>query len=227
MAVGCADAFVVGAAGRVGDVLDECALEAPAEDLLLGIDEDAHTFGLEAVDDAGAEVDNLLIDIAHVEACEVARYLVAPRRLEIGHEELARVGRGEDAQLVGVLDVHDLVADVVGGLHEIDEGEAGVAQGAWRRAEALYAELGGYALVVGALGLEEAELQMFSGEVAGEGVFDYAGQRAIGHDEAPGSAAVEVVGEEAEGVGVALEVGEVVPLQWREAVARLGVLEGL
>ena len=159
-----ADAGVVGGTGCGGDVLDEGTTEAAFEDVALGLNEDADALALEAVDGAGAEVDDLLVDVVYVEAAEVADNLVAAVGVEVGQQQVARVGGGEDTELVGVLDVHDLIADVVGGLDEVDEGEAGIATGVGSRGELRYAELGGDAGVVVELGLEEAELLVVASE---------------------------------------------------------------
>ena len=127
MLIAGADAGVVGGTWGGGDVLDEGTAEAAFEDVALGLYEDAYTLALEAVDGAGAEVDDLLVDVVYVEAAEVADDLVAAVGVEVGEQQVTRVGGREDAELVGVLDVHDLVADIVGRLDEVDEGEAGVA----------------------------------------------------------------------------------------------------
>ena len=79
MAVAGADAGVVGGTGCGGDVLDEGTTEAAFEDVALGLNEDADALALEAVDGAGAEVDDLLVDVVYVEAAEVADNLVAAK----------------------------------------------------------------------------------------------------------------------------------------------------
>ena len=71
------------------------------------------------------------------------------------------------------------------------------------------------------LGEEESELAFFAGQVGGVGIFDDGGQRRIGHGETARTPAVEAVGESAQGVGVALEVGEVGPLALGETVAQV------
>ena len=118
---------------------------------------------------------------------------------------------------MGILDVHDLIADVVGRLHEVNQREARVAQRALGRWLLRYAQLGGDALVVGLLGIEESELLVLACQLAGERIFHYARQCAVGHAEAAAAASLEMVCQQAEGIGVTLEVCEVAPLSWREA----------
>ena len=49
------------------------------------------------------------------------------------------------------------------------------------------------------------------GEGGGEGIFGDGSEGAISHDKSSSAAAVELVGEEAEGVGITIEMGDVVP----------------
>ena len=116
---------------------------------------------------------------------------------------------------MGVFDVHDLVADVVGGLDDIDERMAGIYQSAVGRVEPAQAELVGDAAEVVGLGGEEAEFT-FGRQHRLVWIFDDGGQCGIGHGETAGPASAKLMGEKTEGVGVALEAGEVAPLFGRE-----------
>ena len=223
MAIADIDALLIGAPRNVRDMLDERSLEASLEDFLFCGDESSYAFAFEGVDDAGAEIDDLLVDVIDVQTREVAMDFVASLRREIGHEELACVGGGEDLEFVGILDVHNFVADVVGCLNEVGERKAYVAKRSGRRRQAKNAQFIGDAQVILAFGIEESEFLMVAGKVAAEGIFDDAGKRAIGHDESAGPTPLEVVGEEAEGVGIAVEMDDVVPLRRREPIAGLGV----
>ena len=120
-----------------------------------------------------------------------------------------------------VLDVHYLIANVVGCLHKIYERMAGVSNGAIGGGKLDDAELPGYPLVVVHLATEEAELALVAREVGRIGVFHDACQRAVRHDETALATPLEVVREQTEGVGVALEMYDVIPLLRRDAVARL------
>ena len=124
---------------------------------------------------------------------------------------------------MGILDVHDFVADIVGCLNEIGKRKTYVAKRSGRRRQAKNAQFIGDAQVILAFGIEESELLMVAGEITAEGIFDDAGKRAIGHDESSWASPLEVVGEQAEGVGIAVEMDDVVPLRRRETIAGLGV----
>lgn len=58
---------------------------------------------------------------------------------------------------------------------------------------------------------EEAEFSVTAGQTAGERIFHDTGQHGVGHDESTLTTALKAVGEQAECVGVALEVGEIIP----------------
>ena len=184
-------------------------------------DEDLHALLLEAVDDAGAEIDNLFVDVVHELGHALFDVALLLQR-EVGKEKLLRLVGRQELQLVRILNVHYLIANVVGSLNEIDERMAGVANGAIGSRKLQDAQLAGNFFVVLHLTAEKAELAFVAGKVGREGVLDDACQRAVSHDEAAFATPFEVVGEETEGVGIALEVRDVLPLLWRESVARLG-----
>ena len=48
-------------------------------------------------------------------------------------------------------------------------------------------------------------------QTAGERVFHDGGKHGVGHHEATRTATLEAMGEDAEGIGITLEVGDVVP----------------
>ena len=64
------------------------------------------------------------------------------------------------------------------------------------------------------LAVEEAELPFLACGSGGEGVFDDAGECGLSHDKSTRSATLELMGEQTEGVGIALEVGDVAPELW-------------
>ena len=107
---------------------------------------------------------------------------------------------------MGILDVHNLIANVVGSLHQVHQRVAGIAFASLCVANLLDAQFLCNLFVVSLLGLEESELTLFRCLVAGIGVFDDAGQGGVGHDESAFAASLEVMGKQAEGIGVALEV---------------------
>ena len=112
---------------------------------------------------------------------------------------------------MGILQVHNLVADVVGGLDEVDQRVAYIAQRLARLRNAKNAQFIGNFLIVGLLRAEEPELPFMRCCRRGVGVFHDAGQGGVGHDEAALAATLKLVGQQAEGIGVTLEVGDVVP----------------
>ena len=195
--------------GRLrGQPLDERAGERARQDFLFVLHEHAGAFVHQLPHHGRAQVGNLLVHVGH------HAHGVEPPGAALLVEEGEQQGLGlvarEDAQLVRVLDVHQLVADVVGGLDQIDERVAGIPLRVAGLADD--AQLGGDARVGLALGGEEAELLLpLVGMDGGVGVFHDGCQRAVGEHEAARPAPVEAVGEQAEGVGVALEAGEVAP----------------
>ena len=112
---------------------------------------------------------------------------------------------------MGVFDVHNLIADIVGGFHQIDEGMTGVAQGFAGGTQAKDAQVVGDTLVVVGLGREKAELAVVACQRRGKRVLHDGGQHRVGEHEPAGTPPLELVGEQTEGVGVALEMGHVVP----------------
>ena len=110
--------------------------------------------------------------------------------LEKAEEEVDGLAGREDAELVGVLDVHDLVADVVRRLDQVDERVAGEAA-----VEVGDAQLVGDAEVGGLFALEEAELAAAAGQRGGVGILDDRGERAVCERESALSTAHETVGE--------------------------------
>ena len=115
-----------------------------------------------------------------------------------------------------VLYVHELVADVIGRLDQIDQRVAGKSQWLSFPAQAAYAQFVGYAQVVLLLAVKESELGFPSGQCGGEGILDDAGQCGVCHDESSRPASAELVGQQAEGIGVALEVCQVCPFLVRK-----------
>ena len=213
----------VGREQALRQMVDERALEAPGQDVVLGVAEHSHAGAFQRVDNARAQVAYLVVHVGLVVVGAVEALLLLGR--EKGQEQVFRVAVGKDAQLVGVLDVHDFVADVVGRLDEIDQRMArvdGQPSAALRLGDAQH---GGYLLIVGPLGFEKAKLRLGPGQRRTVGILDDGGQRRVGHDEASRPAAFETVGEQAKRVGVAVEMDDVVPFGLRQAVA-LGHVAG-
>ena len=102
---------------------DERTVESASEDFGFVTHEDFHTSALEGIDDAGTEIGNLFTGVG-VFGIGVADggLFVFGEKLK---EELSGFFGSEDAEFVGVFDVHDFIADVVGSFYEKDEGVTG------------------------------------------------------------------------------------------------------
>ena len=110
---------------------------------------------------------------------------------------------------MGVLDVHDLIADVVGRLHEVDERVPCV----FVFVEADHAEVLRNLHEILLLALEEAEFLLLGADIVRfVRVFHDGGDGGVGEDEPALPSSVELVRQETEGVGVSLKVDDIVPL---------------
>ena len=120
---------------------------------------------------------------------------------------------------MGVFDIHDLVANVVGGFDEIHQRvariadaialmfEGGDAQGVENREKGV------------AFGREEAHFRFIAGQCGRKGVLDHRSEGGIRHDEAAFAPTVEAMREQTEGIGVTVEVSDVVPGGFGEELA--------
>lgn len=214
-------ALVVGVVQKGRQMADERALEGAVEYGLLVVDKDAHTGSLKGIDDAGAVVDYLVVDIGVGRV--TAAQTLALGGLEKGEEQLHGLLVGKEPELVGVLYIHYFIADVVGSLDEVDQWVAGIAyDAAGEVGQAFETEGVGYVEVGGALGLEKAEFGFAHCGIGAVGIFDNGGQGGVGHDEASRTPAIEVVGEQAKGVGIAVKTCHVEPFGLGEAFAVRG-----
>ena len=94
---------------------------------------------------------------------------------------------------------------------------------AWRR----YAENAhfiGYTLIGLHLGVEESELTLPSCCRRRVRVLHDAGQRAVGHHEPAGAASFELMCQQSEGIGVTLEVRDVIPERCRHPLPQVVAL---
>ena len=112
---------------------------------------------------------------------------------------------------MGILQVHDFIADVVGGLYQIHEWMTGIAQRFSVCREAQKPHLFRQSLVDVLLRLEEAELSLLSCCRRGVRILHDTGNGGVGHHETAGAAPLELVGKQSEGVGITFKVGDVVP----------------
>ncbi len=204
-------AFLVCLALALADVVDETACESAVQDIFLMFDESVHAFVLQLADDARPQVHHFLVLVRQSLVLDALANILLDVLPEEVEQKTFGLLVGEDFQLVGILDVHNLIADVVCRLHQIHQRVARIAE---RLAGLRLAQdtqfLSDFLVRIG-LGVEEAEFPMVSGITTGERIFYDGGKHGIGHDEAACPSPLETVGEDAEGVGVALKMGDVVP----------------
>ena len=120
----------VGAAHALGHVLEQLPLEASAKNLLFMLHEGIRAALHEQPDYARTEIAYLFVGVGnHRHHLQAAALTLLVEEIE---QQLLHLGSGKNLELVGVLDVHYLVADVVGGLDNVDQRMAGVAHSEWR-----------------------------------------------------------------------------------------------
>ena len=138
---------------------------------------------------------------------------------EVEHQSAGLV-EGKDLQFVGILEVHDLIADVVSRLDEVDQRIAGPSVGSRLRD----AELVGQRLIGRSLRGKEPELVLLATLRGREGILDNRGQRRVGHREATLPTALEAMREQSEGIGIAVEVGDVGPEVLADLMLKMATL---
>ena len=119
---------MVSLAHRRLHVVQQTALKLAVENLPLVADKGLHALMLQLVDRTGPHVYNLLVLVGDALVGNPLQDLVALAVVEESQQGLAGFVESEELQLVRVLNIHDLVADVVGGLDEIHQGMAGEAK---------------------------------------------------------------------------------------------------
>lgn len=130
------------------------------------------------------------------------------------HEEFSDFGDFKDSEFLGVLDVHYLIADVVGGFGNINERMSQEFSGLNFGDFELRSDSAIYFL----FGLEEAEFSFLVCMNRREGVFHDRSDRRISHCHSALASAFEFVGKESERVCISFEVNEVAPLLGVESV---------
>ena len=185
--------FVGGFVGAF-EVLDEAACKFPFHDGFVIPAEDVGTGNGEFVDDAGTEEGDALVFVRDgLEGARKGLECVAFFVFVIEtFKDVFRFLVGEDAQLVGVFDVHDLVTDVVSGFYQIHQRMAGVLERLLGQLPD--AQFFRHTTVDVFFTLEEAVFEAFGIGFGGfEGVFDDGGEGGVGHGVATGTPAVEIV----------------------------------
>ena len=171
----------------------------------------AHTLVLQLADNAGTQVHNLLVIVRQMLVGDTFQDVILPHFIEEIKQEPRYFLVAQNLQLVGILEIHNLVTDVVGSLHEIDQRMAHIAQGLARRGETNDTQLLSNLLINVALRAKEAELPLLRRGRRGVGILHDARQRRVGHGETALTAPLKLMGQEPESIGIALEAGDVVP----------------
>ena len=100
------------------EAIDEIVMERATQDLLLMLHKSIGTPLDEDTDHTGAEISHLLIGIGE------AIYDMAHMVVTFGGEEIEEKRShqfcGEKMEFVGILDIHNLIADIIGSLKDID-----------------------------------------------------------------------------------------------------------
>ena len=138
--------------------------------------------------------------------------------IEEAKQQVACLVERQDAELVRVLNIHDLIADVVGGLHEEHQRMTGEEQRLPRSGKANDAQLIGDLLKGWGFRGEKAELAMFPRQAARTGIFYDRGKGRISHHKPSRTPAHKLVGKKAESIGIALKMRDVVPEGFRDLV---------
>ena len=201
-------------------MVQQTALKRAVKDLLLVADKGLHTLMLQLVHGTGPHVYNLLVLVGDALVGYPFLDLVALAIVEESQQGLAGLIKRENLQFVRVLNIHNLVADVVGGLHEIHQGMPGKAQWLAFGREPADAQLASDGLIAPQLTMEEAELSMVAGLLRHKGIFHDTGQHGVGHQESTRPSSQEMMGEQAKGVGIAFKVGDVAPEFGRHLVVQ-------
>ena len=199
-------------------------MEGARQYLLLVFHESFHALVLQFAHDAGPHVHHLLVQIGHAFSVQPLPDSAFHVVIKESHEQFLGFLERENLQFVGVFYIHNLVANVVGRLHEVDQWVACTAQGLARGGQADDAQLLGNPAVSGFFRAEESEFAVVSRHAAGKGILHDGGQRGIGHDKAAGSPAGKLVGEQAKSIGIALEMRDVVPESLAHLAAQTAAL---
>ena len=101
-------------------MVDEAAREGPAEDSLLVVYKHADTLVFEFANDAGPQIDHFFVIVSHALLVDTLEDVLLAFLVEETEKQLHRFIVRDDFQLVGILDIHDFVADIVSSLDQVD-----------------------------------------------------------------------------------------------------------
>ena len=99
-------------------MLYKTSLEGSVEYLFLMLNKCLYAFVLKLAHGAGTEINNLLILIGHPVLFQPTKNMSPGIVIEEAKQQVACLVKRQNAELVRVLNVHDLITDVIGSLHE-------------------------------------------------------------------------------------------------------------
>ena len=192
-------------------MVDEAALEGAVQDFVLMVNEGLHTFVLQFADDAGTHIHNLFVGVAQLLVLDALEDALTVLLVKEAQHQLRGLGKAHNLQLVSIFQVHNLIADVIGSLYQEHQWMTGVAQRFAVFRQSLDSHFLGQPLIGLLLALEETELPLLACCRRGVGIFHDTCRGGVGHHKTARASALKLVRQQSEGVGITLEVGDVVP----------------
>ena len=110
-------------------MVDEATREGTAEYLVFMCHEGVDALVLQFTDDTGTQIDNLLVFIGELFALYALQDMLLCLWVEEVEHETRSLFKGNDFQLMSILQVHNLVTDIIGGFYEIDQWMAHITEG--------------------------------------------------------------------------------------------------
>ena len=120
---------LIGILRQVADMINQTALEIAAQYLVLVLNKHAYTLILEFANHAGSQIYNLFVIIIYTFLNNAVLDTGLGLLVEESQQQLHGVGVRNNFKFVGILKVHNLVADIVGCLNKIHQRMTGVTQG--------------------------------------------------------------------------------------------------
>lgn len=194
----------------LGNVVDEISLESSGKDFLLVSQEGCHTFVFQFSDNAGSHVNHFLVFVSQFFVDDSLAYLLLDIFIEETQQQVLRLSKRKNLELVGVFDVHDFVADIVSSFYHIYKWMAGVFE---RLTRCRFAKMPNSSAISCKIPLrkQKAELSVFPGKTAGKRIFHDGCKHGIGHDKATLTAPLETMRQDSEGICVTFEMRDVIP----------------
>ena len=117
---------LVGIGRYFGYVVDEASFKFSFENPFFIVHKGLHALADKQPDNAGTQIGYLLIGVTYyLHGFEPVGLSLCG---EVGEKQFFGLLRSQNFQFVGILDIHHLVADVIGCFHQIDQRVAGIFQ---------------------------------------------------------------------------------------------------